>query len=80
MIKFKIRETSNKKVKDKRLKEKGIVCKFKSKQELKNIIKILEIEIPKSKKNIICKLIEQKLIKYENKHVDGFKWFYFLNN
>lgn len=83
MVKFKIKENNKTKHKDLRLLEKGIVCKFKSKDELNYLIKALNIKSSTTKKHQICKLIEQELISREiaeRKMKTNVKWFYFLSD
>jgi hypothetical protein len=84
-IRFKLRKPIHniKKFNDARLIERGIVCKSRSKEELYDIIKKLDIELNEdTKKNIIemCNVIRSKLIRLELKErIKGskIKYFYF---
>jgi hypothetical protein len=82
-VKFKIKEGNKIKTHDTRLNEKGIVCMFKSKDELNNIMNILNINTTSKKKYVSCDAIEQVLREneaIERKNNTNVKWFYYISS
>ena len=83
-IRFKMRNPIHniKKQKDSRLIERGVVCKSKSKSDLKRIAKSIDVTLPDSRISVeeLCMLIRSKLIRLELKErikKSKIKWFYF---
>lgn len=78
-IKFKLIESENTLNKDKRSNETGIVCGFKQKSELMQIMDFLKIKSNSKKRKAICDDIESKLLELEIKEREkksNIKWFY----
>jgi len=83
-IRFKLRNPIHniKKQKDSRLIERGVVCKSKSKNDLKKIAKSIDVTLPDNRISVeeLCSLIRSKLIRLELKErikKSKIKWFYF---
>ena len=83
-IRFKMRNPIHniKKQKDSRLIERGVVCKSKSKGDLKRIAKSIDVTLPDNRISVeeLCRLIRSKLIRLELKErikKSKIKWFYF---
>ena len=56
----------------------GKVCETYDKQNLEKFCKILNLDIDKSSRSLLCKDIEIQFRKFEDKKIDNKKWFYRL--